>query len=1683
MKIGKMMRWFLSVFLSVLLVSPSALKVNAEEGPNYSLDTESSIILNVDVADSTNSLTTVRAIWTYGDYAYLLIESTKELLTVSMDGIDAAGDNVRQYAKGQSITVGSTVFSPVKSNSFLTVARFPADSVSSGSTHDIQATLGGGGHVLGELTSFAVPKLQIDITKEWNGGPMNPVTASLYRSDLTDPIGTYVFDTVNNTATITDLGYSDGLGRIYNYTVVEDEATVEEGYTVSVNKAYSFEADLHQYDFTITNSYTRPVVDIHVEKKWNDGDDSSRPEFITLNLFYLNELEQRVDVRSVDVYPDENGSWNYTFKDQYKYDDEYGIIDYMVEEETVEGYKSSVVETSLNSFVATNTRLISIEGTKTWRDDPLTSTRPESITVVLLRNDSFYKVIRVEPDASGDWNFRFDALEEYDAAGNPYSFTIEEIEVDGYFTSINGYEIINTQSIDITGTKTWIDEPETEARPDSITVVLLQNEEEYKTLEVAPDMEGNWTYTFSDLPKFDENGASYAYTIDEADVEGYVSTADGYDLVNTRTGTVSVSGTKTWLDEPETAARPDSISVVLLQNGEEYKTLKVLPDTEGNWTYTFSTLPEFDENGVPFEYSIDELEVEGYATTVEGYDLTNTRTGTVSVSGDKTWLDEPETEARPDSIRVVLLQNEVEYKTLEVLPDTEGNWTYIFSNLPEFDENGFPFEYSIDELEVEGYETAVDGYDLINTRVGTVDISGTKTWLDEPETAMRPDTITVVLLQNGEEYDTSLVSPNTEGNWMYAFSVLPQFDKQGVPYVYTIDELEVAGYETAVDGYDLINTRVGTINVAGTKTWLDEPETEMRPDSITVVLLRNGEEYKSMTVEPDLEENWIYAFNELPEFDEEGVPYAYSIEELEVAGYTSNADGYDLINTRVGTTSVSGNKTWVDEPETEMRPASITVVLLQNEAAYKTLEVMPDTEDNWTYAFGNLPEFDDNGMPYVYSIEELEVDGYTSAVDGYDLINTRTGTRTISGTKTWMDEPETAARPDSITVVLLQNDAEYKTLEVMADAEGNWTYTFSELPEFDEYGVPYAYSIDELEVEGYTSTIDGYDLINTRVGTTNVAGTKSWLDEPETEMRPDSITVVLLQNGVEYDTVEVMADELGEWVYTFTELPEFDENGVPYDYTIEELEVEGYVSTIDGYNLINTRVGTVDVTGTKTWMDEPETEMRPDSITVILLQNDAEYKTLEVMADTEGNWTYTFNELPEFDEYGVAYAYSIDELEVEGYTSTVDGYDLINTRVGTTSVIGTKSWLDEPETEMRPDSITVVLLQNDAEYKTLEVMADELGNWIYTFSELPEFDGNGVPYAYSIEELEVEGYVSTIDGYSLINTRVGTVDVTGTKTWMDEPETEMRPESITVVLLQNGEEFKTMDVLPDTEGNWTYTFSNLPEFDENGVPYAYSIEELEVEGYISTVDGYNLTNTRVGTITISGEKTWDDLSGRPEEITVLLLQNGKEVERVLVTPDESGAWNYSFENQPEFDETGAAYTYGVEELPVEGYETTVDSYDLHNRQLRGTLTILKTDNFDEPLDGAEFEIYDEEGELVFTGISDENGMIEVMLPLGTYKVMEVNAPEGFILDETPQMALLDEDGAVIELTFVNEPEANELPDTGGTEEPEEEPEEEEPEAEKPELPKTGSMNYSFWTVQGLILVLGGLLLLKKRKTA
>ena len=112
-----------------------------------------------------------------------------------------------------------------------------------------------------------------------------------------------------------------------------------------------------------------------------------------------------------------------------------------------------------------------------------------------------------------------------------------------------------------------------------------------------------------------------------------------------------------------------------------------------------------------------------------------------------------------------------------------------------------------------------------------------------------------------------------------------------------------------------------------------------------------------------------------------------------------------------------------------------------------------------------------------------------------------------------------------------------------------------------------------------------------------------------------------------------------------------------------------------------------------------------------------------------------------------------------------------------------------------------------------------------------------------------------MDGYELINTRQtgilttitnrhipGKIDVSGTKTWDDEDDRDgLRPDSVTIRLLADGTEVAVFTLNADNEWYWRYEAQKYA----GGKEIAYTITEDEVKNYMSSIDGFNVTNTVV----------------------------------------------------------------------------------------------------------------------------------------------------------------------------------------------------------------------------------------------
>ena len=286
-------------------------------------------------------------------------------------------------------------------------------------------------------------------------------------------------------------------------------------------------------------------------------------------------------------------------------------------------------------------------------------------------------------------------------------------------------------------------------------------------------------------------------------------------IENTKVPTKDLSITKKWIDG---GTHPvDNIQAIIYQidmNNVKTDYFKVRLTKDNNWTITLTNLPVYNEQGSSVTYEVKEVDVPGYISVSsikeEPSDLlsaTITNTDLTSIGGTKTWNhDENPVENQPKSIVVNLMNGEIVVDTKTVT--ASDSWKYEFKDIKKYDADNVEIKYTIQEEAVTDYETSYQGYDITNTYtppvVPTVDVNGTKTWVDDNDAAgLRPTSITVNLLKNGIKIDS--VEVNADNGWKYSFTGLPK-QENGQDIVYTVSEEAVAKYETSYQGYDITNT-------------------------------------------------------------------------------------------------------------------------------------------------------------------------------------------------------------------------------------------------------------------------------------------------------------------------------------------------------------------------------------------------------------------------------------------------------------------------------------------------------------------------------------------------------------------------------------------------------------------------------------------------------------------------------------------------------------------------------------------------------------------------------------------------------------------------------------------------------------------------------------------------------------
>lgn len=248
----------------------------------------------------------------------------------------------------------------------------------------------------------------------------------------------------------------------------------------------------------------------------------------------------------------------------------------------------------------------------------------------------------------------------------------------------------------------------------------------------------------------------------------------------------------------------------------------------------------------------------------------------------------------------------------------------------------------------------------------TVDISVSKTWDDNGDTAGRPDSVRFWLLRDGQRVAIETMTKGEDGSWQaITFNDMQRADASGHEYEYTVEE----DVESLPDGYQsyvlnsgdnnfiVVNTTHGLTDVPVTKVWDDDGDSNgIRPDSVTVRLLANGEDTgKSLVLNE--ENSWTASFEDLPKKDLEGNTIEYSVSEDDVSGYSATIVAGDDGGFTVTNSLTPNDETPITPPddnpqdETPVTPDSSNP---QDETPITTTASTPSDEYPTTGDAGNI---------------------------------------------------------------------------------------------------------------------------------------------------------------------------------------------------------------------------------------------------------------------------------------------------------------------------------------------------------------------------------------------------------------------------------------------------------------------------------------------------------------------------------------------------------------------------------------------------------------------------------------------------------------------------------------------------------------------------------------------------------
>ena len=728
----------------------------------------------------------------------------------------------------------------------------------------------------------------------------------------------------------------------------------------------------------------------------------------------------------------------------------------------------------------------------------------------------------------------------------------------------------------------------------------------------------------------------------------------------------------------------------------------------------------------------------------------------------------------------------------------------------------------------------------------------------------------------------------------------------------------------------------------------------------------------------------------------------------EVVGVTNKEKEVETTTDGQFARRITVNKTWSDDNNANgKRPTSIKYILKGgNTPIEQVVTGNVTTNEDWSYTFENVPKYNDRNELINYTLEEEPVvqDGfkfYKKSIsgdmnDGFDVTNTfkiPTETISVKADKHWADNSNQAKKRPTSIILRLKNGAEIVEDKTLTGTGDDWTYTFTNVPKYNQLGNEVNYSLEELEtntgdLKFYNKDVAGTYKAGFTVTNTfnvpdekvNVTVTKNWDDNSNANAkRPTSIKYVL--NGGTTPVEQVVTgnrttDE--NWSYTFTNLPKYNELGNVINYVVEEQEASTndfkfYTNKIigdkdAGFTITNKFVvpeDKIQIQVTKHWEDNNNVNnRRPESIKFVIKQNNSEIKSKVVTGNrtTDENWSYTFDNLAKYDENGQEIDYVLEEQEVNAddmkfYTGTTSGnrksgFVVTNKFTVPNETIKprvTIEWDDNSNNKnKRPNDVKVVVKDNNGKIvKEGNVTGNPTDNsWTKEFEDVPKYDGNGKEIPYTVEVIpnnpnDLEFYVPSIKGDKdkgfVVTERFTvpgqTIDLNVVKKWNDNSNARnKRPESIKLVV-KNGNDIVNEKVITGTGSEWTYTFKKLPKYNNDGEVINYTVDEQEVnEGdllfYSKEVNNNVITNT----MRLTGDG----------EVTDSKVEKTSTLEKIT---DVNQEIPYSIKYSGKIDKyIGTAKVTIIDKLPFEIDEAKSDIGDGIYDSVNKTITFIENIN-------------------------------------------------------------------------------------------------------------------------------------------